>query len=240
MFASVLLALLAAGSALALPATRTTGGGSECDASKATITLPASQPSGTPLATPIAAGPSFVAIAIGVQNYTCGSTGTYTNVGALAELFDLSCFPDSWFNGITDVAWNAWRNADPDTTAANVISTLAEFDPPFVLGQHYFITNPVTGSGLSPKWDFTSASEAGHPDAYVVGARTGDIPAPTDPTVNIDWLSLSNLAGSGGDLADQVFRIQTRGGQPPASCTSGSAEIFVRYAAQYWFYGGSY
>ena len=98
-------------------------------------------------------------------------------------------------------------------TPQEIIDGLDGIGSPEVLGQHYFILNP-SGSGLSPKWDFTSASEAGHPDAFVIGARTGDIPAPTNPTTNVDWLSLSN---AGGDLADQVFRVQTRGGQPPAS-----------------------
>ena len=105
----------------------------------------------------------------------------------------------------------AWEAAPAGITAAEVISTLAPLHLRFILGQHYFIANPVA---LSPKWDFTSASEAGHADAFVIGARTGDIPAPTDPSTNIDWLSLKN---AGGDLADQIFRVETRGGQPPAS-----------------------
>ncbi len=133
-------------------------------------------------------------------------------MGALAELFDISCLSPSNYNNVTDAAWYIWETAPADLTAAEVIAALAA--SPFILGQHYFITNPITGSGLSPKWDFTSASEAGHPDAYVVGAKTGDISSPTDPTVNIDWLSLS---GAQGDLASQIFRVQTRGGQPPAS-----------------------
>ena len=99
-------------------------------------------------------------------------------------------------------------------TPQEVIAALANLDSPFILGQHYYVVNPVTGYGISPKWDFTSAIEAGHPDAFVVGARTGDVPAPTDPQKNIDWLSVSAVEG---DLADQIFRIQTRGGQPPTS-----------------------
>lgn len=138
----------------------------------------------------------------------------HSNVGALAELIDISCLPSYTFNTVTDWVWDAWKSANPRITAAEVIADLKVIDPFIVLGQHYFITNPITGSGLSPKWDFTSAREAGHPDAFVVGAKTGDIPAPTDPSTNIDWLSLKNAQG---DLADQIFRVQTRGGQPPAS-----------------------
>lgn len=135
----------------------------------------------------------------------------------MAELFDISCLSESKYNALATVALKAWQAAPAGVTIQEVIADLGELNPPFVLGQHYFIVNPVTGSGLSPKWDFTSASEAGHPDAFVVGARTGDVPDPTDPQTNIDWLSLSAVPGLGGDLADQVYRLQTHGGQPPSS-----------------------
>jgi hypothetical protein len=136
-----------------------------------------------------------------------------SSAGALAELFDISCLPPSKFDALTSGAYNLWIKAPSSATPQDIIDALASVGSPEVLGQHYFINNPA-GTGLSPKWDFTSASESGHPDAFVIGARTGDIPAPTNPTVNIDWLSLSN---AGGNLADQVFRVQTRGGQPPTS-----------------------
>lgn len=91
-----------------------------------------------------------------------------------------------------------------------------------MLGQHYFIPNPSGGTGLSPKWDFTSASEKGNPEAFVVGARQGDLPDPNgDPAVNIDWLQLSAVSGQ-GELATTIFRIQTRGGQPPTTVSSNS------------------
>ena len=135
------------------------------------------------------------------------------SVGALAELFDISCLPERTYEVLTDIAFDAWEKAPPSVTAQRIINGLSEFHNPLVLGQHYFITNP-TGSGLSPKWDFTSASEAGHSNAFVVGAKTGDVPAPTDPHTDIDWLSLSAALG---DLADQVYRVVTRGGQPPSS-----------------------
>ena len=102
-------------------------------------------------------------------------------------------------------------------SAAALVGGVGALTPAFVLGQHYFVTNPVTGAGLSPKWDFTSASEAGHADAFVVGAKTGDVPAPASPATNVDWLSLSNAQGA---LAQQIFRLQTHGGQPPASVST--------------------
>jgi hypothetical protein len=52
-------------------------------------------------------------------------------------------------------------------------------------------------------------------------------------TANVDWLELGNVAGS---LAKYVFRVDTKAGQPPASCTPGSRVISVKYSAKYWFF----
>lgn len=62
-------------------------------------------------------------------------------------------------------------------------------------------------------WDFRAASAKGNPNAFVLAAKVGDIPAPTGKQ-DIDWLQLNNVSGS---LATTVYRTDTRGGQPPAS-----------------------
>jgi len=179
---------------------------------------------------------SFIGIGVGVQNYTCGTTGTFASAGAVAELFDISCLKSSQFNEATDLAFDIWEALPSHLTAQDVIKEFTLIKNPVVLGQHFFITNPLTGTGLSPKWDFTSASEKGHSDAFVVGAKVGDIPAPSNSGKNVDWLALN---GALGDLANQVFRIETRGGQPPTSCTAG-ATTSVKYVSQYWLFGGSF
>ncbi|KAJ6616847.1 hypothetical protein B0H10DRAFT_2035942 [Mycena sp. CBHHK59/15] len=98
---------------------------------------------------------------------------------------------------------------------------------------HYFVTSP-SGTGISPIWDFTSTGKfAGNSSAYVIGAKVGDIPAPASPSTNVDWLALNNVQGS---LASKIFRIDTVGGQPPASCVAGSAPISVKYTAKYYLY----
>ncbi|KIP06971.1 hypothetical protein PHLGIDRAFT_71863 [Phlebiopsis gigantea 11061_1 CR5-6] len=202
-----------------------------CDVSRDTVPFPSTAKSPpTPLFSQITGGPKFVGIGIGVQNYTCASAGTFSSTGAVAELFDISCLSEVTYEVLTDLTFAAWKDAPSSITVQKVIDELDIFHPAFVLGQHYFIVNPITGSGLSPKWDFTSASEAYHPDAFVVGAKTGDVPAPTAPQTNVDWLSLS---ATQGELAQQVFRVETRGGQPPSSCTPGSADISVKYTSTY-------
>ncbi|KAJ7458076.1 putative malate dehydrogenase, partial [Mycena latifolia] len=198
---------------------------SRCDISAAKIDLPLNQ---TALVAP-AGGPSYIGLAIGTQNYTCASTGTYTNIGAVAELFDASClYGTPEFPALAEIAFAVWKYAPPTADISYVISFLEKFKASFVLGQHYFVTSP-SGTGISPEWDFTSASLAGHPDAFVIAAKVGDIPAPTGPP-DVDWLSLNQVQG---DLATQVFRINTVGGLPPASCTAGSPPIQVKYASMY-------
>lgn len=185
--------------------------------------------------------PSFVALGVGVQNYTCSNTSTYTyvhpdcivffsltfayshhssNVGAVAELFDISCVVDTaispYLTSAIEALWSAIPSNILNTT--ELISKLGFLGNPDVLGQHYFVPNPATGSGTSPKFDFTSARFNGVADAFVVLARTGDIPSPDDKSVDIDWLYLTALSYAGqGKLAKSVFRVETAGGQPPAS-----------------------
>jgi hypothetical protein len=115
-------------------------------------------------------------------------------------------------SAIVDPAFASWNVSDPSITAANLFN-IPNLPSPSILGQHYFITNPISGTGLSPKWDFTSNVLAGNSSAFVVGAKTGDLPAPTGPS-DVDWLMLKNVQG---ELASQIYRTDTRGGQPPAS-----------------------
>ncbi|THH28974.1 hypothetical protein EUX98_g5217 [Antrodiella citrinella] len=235
MFAPILSILLAS-SVLATPTTSSPKIAG-CSASKKTLSMPSGQ---TQLVVPNTTTPTFIGIGVGVQNYTCDSTGTFTNVGAVAELFDISCADESVYGALTDITSAIWQAAPKSVTTQDIIKTLSIIDPvfdtPFILGQHFFVTNPTTGVGLSPEWNFASASLAGHSDAFVIGAKVGDITSPTSPS-DIDWLMLNKAEG---DLASQIFRVETRGGQPPASCTPGSPEIEVKYVSQYWLFGGSF
>jgi len=199
-----------------------------CDISAAKLSLPSNQ---TVLAEPTTA-PKFIALGVGVQNYTCNATSlTYTNVGAVAEMLDISClYGKSEFESITMEAFKAWVNLPSSFTAQDVITVLG--NQPVVLGQHYFVPNTPAPS---PKWDFTSDSEKGDPDAFIIAAGVGNIPSP-DGNNDITWVQLKNVQGQ---LADSVYRVKTVGGQPPASCTAGAAPLSVKYTAQYWFFGGS-
>ncbi|KAL0061862.1 hypothetical protein AAF712_011304 [Marasmius tenuissimus] len=156
---------------------------------------------------------THIAFGRGTQNYTCSSAGTYATAGAVANLFDASC--------------NHPKTAS-DSPSGSGYGQL--------IGQHYFITNPVNASaGISPKWDFTSFYN--NPKAFVVGQRAANISAPSNPTVNVDWLKLTAIQGT---FASEIYRTHTSGGQPPSSCTPGSGPITVPYSSYYWFTGGSF
>lgn len=148
----------------------------------------------------------------------------------MAELFDSSClYGTPVFDTAPETAYVAWDATTGLVTPQDVITALALVPDPLVLGQHMYVPNPV-GSGLSPKWDFTSSGgTAGNPDAYVIGAKVGDLPS-ADPTLNIDSLMIKAVKGS---LASEIFRVENNGGQPPAQCNAQSSNITVKYTAQY-------
>ncbi|KAJ7140592.1 hypothetical protein C8R43DRAFT_590257 [Mycena crocata] len=199
-----------------------------CDPAKATMKLPANQTALVAPTTP----PLYVMLGVGIQNYTCSSaTSSYASIGAVASLFDISCLDKSpGFPGIQTTAMNIWNKASASTKAISIGSRVGA---PNLLGAHYFVTAP-SGTGISPKWDFTANPKFAHdPNAFVIAAKTGDVLAPTNPTTNVDWLMLNGVQGS---LAKTIFRVDTVGGQPPTSCTAGSAPITVKYTAKYYLF----
>lgn len=135
-----------------------------------------------------------------------------SSVGALAELFDISCisFDDPLFENIQTAAYQVW-NATQGISILDVEKALGSGYP--VLGQHYFIVNPFTGNGLSPVFDFRDGLLHGDSTAFIVTNKTGDLAAPTGKQ-DVDWLELATVQGS---VAKTTFRVDTRYGQPPAS-----------------------
>jgi hypothetical protein len=140
--------------------------------------------------------------------------------GALAELFDVSCFyGTAVYDASSQIAYDAWTLSSVNSTAA-VIAALGSAPP--VLGQHYYVPTPnATTTSYSPKWDFTSSgANKGNPEAYVIGKKVGDILSPLGNSSDggaIDWLS---VAGVEGELASQIFRIDTVGGIQPSSVST--------------------
>jgi len=182
--------------------------------------------------------PSFIALGVGTQNYTCSDAGAYVAAGAVASLFDVGCLykNKALFSRIPDLAMAAWTAAPRSITAESMMKALSSLSPPAVLGQHFFNTNPITGTGTAPVWDFRSQKAyRNNPNAFVVATKVSGAPAPNTAR-DVDWLQLADIQGG---LADEIYRTDTRDGRPPASCTPGSAPIQDKYVALYWMYGGT-
>ncbi|KAG7094955.1 hypothetical protein E1B28_005756 [Marasmius oreades] len=64
--------------------------------------------------------------------------------------------------------------------------------------------------------------------------KAESVAAPSSSS-DVSWLRLTN---SGGSLACEVYRMYTKGGQPPASCTLGQT-VAVKYTAIYYLTGGN-
>ncbi|KAG8766388.1 hypothetical protein FRC15_006445 [Serendipita sp. 397] len=197
-----------------------------CPLNDATLSLPADQ---TTIAVTPGAKPVAVALGVGTQNYTCTAAGNYTSAGAVATLFDLSCLVNDPLGHFATIQEDLFKLPAP---ARNAIVALAS-KTPLNIGAHYFVTNPVTGTGISPK--FAQAANGGA--LFTVLGKKGGIKAPTGNGANVDWLQLAALQGF-GSWAQTVFRVDTKLGQPPASCTSAQVNttITVPYAAKYWFF----
>jgi hypothetical protein len=161
----------------------------------------------------------FVGLGVGVQNYTC-TDGKYVSAGAVATLYDVSCvYGTPLFSQLPDIALKF--NFQRSSISTEIGRTLGK--SPLALGDHYFVTN--SAGGISPKFDFTKSQSA---STFVVAAKKGNVASPAG-SENVDWLQLNKVEGT---MGAQVFRIDTRKGQPPASCTSGT--LSVPYSAMYW------
>jgi len=171
----------------------------------------------------------FVAVGAGNQNYTCTSAGTYSSIGAVAELYDITpLYGLSKFSVAQQSVYDFWtanQYTDPlDPEWTSQVQSSLGFN---ILGPHTFVE---FDGALHPEFDFSqSTNDASN---FVIAKKVGDIPDPIDPGTNVDWLQLKKVDGS---LACTVFRVATIGGQPPTSCT-GTHTIQVKYAAQYWFF----
>ncbi|KAH8102990.1 hypothetical protein BXZ70DRAFT_874240, partial [Cristinia sonorae] len=70
---------------------------------------------------------------------------------------------------------------------------------------------PTTGQGLDPKWDFTSSGKfKGNQDVFILVKSKGSVSAPTNATKDVIGTRVE------GRIADEIFRTDTRGGQPPS------------------------
>jgi len=164
-----------------------------------------------------------VTIGLGTQNYTC-TNGKYVNVGALAQVFDISCIQNlPAISAVLSGAIQELEGVDGEGLL-NFLIMLAKMGG-FKLADHYFDTS--SGS-LAPVFNFQISG-----GGFAIGKKLVDLPSPINPAVNVDWLQLEAIKG---DAAKFLVREQTQGGQPPSSCAVENETLQVPYAAKYWFF----
>ncbi|OBT75169.1 hypothetical protein VF21_05449 [Pseudogymnoascus sp. 05NY08] len=172
----------------------------------------------------------FVTLGRGLQNYTCaGGSGTPTAVGAIADLFEITALAQ-WKPTSTDFtslpAEAAYLTIPGVQSLLN--SRMPAGNPAPVIGKHFFNSAGVPTFDLSArgkKLISKLVDKVSAPATANVGpAGTGAVP----------WLKLDDAGGSTG--LKEVYRVDTAGGNAPASC-SGQPAVSVEYAAMYWFYG---
>ena len=147
--------------------------------------------------------------------------GCFSSTGAVAQLYDISCLyhssPDL-FRTIQEPIYEAWVNLTSDITVQEITAVIPFLlSPEVIQADHYFIQS-AAGTGLSPVWDFRATQRfQGQENAIFVGKGAGSVVSPVDPSENINWLRVGKVSG---DIADEVYRIDTIGGQPPTTSVS--------------------
>jgi hypothetical protein len=168
-----------------------------------------------------------VAIGRGTQNYTCGTNETAAPVaiGARASLYNATCLAAAYPDVLSMLPRLALQFNLTDINQASLAPSNLQ-----ISGHHYF-TNLTT-----PTFNLdTSSMNLGIAPA----AKNSSTPAPADAPIGqygvghgaVAWLKLLATEGATGNL-QEIYRVNTAGGNPPATC-AGMPEAFeVQYAAE--------
>ena len=138
------------------------------------------------------------------------------NVGAVAELFDISCvYGQPEFSTIQTVAFDDWAaSSSTNPLEPELVQLMKDKFNINVEGQHYFVSQ---NNSLVPVWDLRSSGEnTGNPNAIVFAEKVKSAPSPNGPE-NVDWVELKKLSGG---LSNQVYRVDSVKGQPPSTVSS--------------------
>lgn len=172
-----------------------------------------------------------VAIGRGTQNYTCDTTNaTAIPVanGAVATLYNASCLASTQPAVLSTLTNFALQYNLPE---AIVLPSKAKPNPANLLisGSHFFTPEVVPFFNLD-----TDAAQIG----TISCKKDAAVPAPADASKGqggqgqgaVPWLKLS-AKDSTGNL-QEVYRLNTAGGNPPKTCNGMPAAFEVEYAAE--------
>jgi hypothetical protein len=177
---------------------------------------------------PPTSSPTIIALGVGTQNYTCNSTtSTYGSNVAVADLYDITNLVNS---NTKDSLCKLYLKNSQDCNADDNPLNLNHF------GLHYFDSNS------KPNFDFTKSGYG-----WLQAKKGAGVPAPNSaykgvkPNAHgaVDWLYLLDNGAGVSQKLQSVYRVETAGGSPPATC-SGNEKIQIPYAAEYWFYAQTF
>jgi len=169
-----------------------------------------------------------VAIGRGIQNYTCSqtnATATPVSIGAVATLYNASCVASTYPDLLAVLPNVALQfNLTSDDQATLSPSYLS-------ISGHHFFSNTTT-----PTFDLnTAAMDLG----VAPCSKNNTVLAPAGAPVgqggqghgSVAWLKLITRDGATGNL-EEVYRVNTAGGNPPATCAGMPATFEVQYASE--------
>ncbi|KAF1937115.1 hypothetical protein EJ02DRAFT_63782 [Clathrospora elynae] len=183
----------------------------------------------------------YVFLGVGTQNYTC-TTGDPSvapgTTGALATLYDIGTrlnndrMAQLKINSISPLALslNEWA---PSLLDMSLWSQGYEH----VTGHHFF--SMVEGNN-TPTFSLDKLS-APFPVAQVAKLNATDAPQSACPSKDglpaVQWLYLKDQSRLSRGGIDTVYRVETAGGNKPATCKGMKPSWEVKYSAQYWVFG---
>lgn len=183
----------------------------------------------TPLP-PVSAGLTLkhVAIGRGIQNYTCSTTNATAapvSIGAVATLYNATCVASTYPDLLTALPNVALQF----NLTSNDQATLAPSD--LAISGHHYFSNTTT-----PTFNLNStAMNLG----FAPCLKNNTVSAPAGSPLgqggegngSVAWLKLLTRDGATGNL-EEIYRVNTAGGNPPATCAGMPATFEVQYASE--------
>lgn len=166
-----------------------------------------------------------IALGRGVQNYTCADDTDGSKpvaAGAVAILYNVTCLAGP-YPGLLD-ALPAISLKYPIPTEQQILDSEAH---EFLLGHHYFTPNATV--------PFFNLNTVKHQYGMMAMGKLDANDAKSDPATNVMNLQLGAKSRDGCRV-QQVYRLNSAGGQPPKTCKSMPKTFSVQYATEYWFW----
>ena len=189
--------------------------------------------------------PWHIAVGRGTQNYTCDTSNPSLPpkaAGAVAIMYNASCLAavNPFMLSLVPAAAVAVPTPGKGRALFPAQSMMS--------GHHYFsdLTTP-TFNLHTERANYGITFNKKVANVTAPASNPGDVPNKgPDGSKPVPWLKLQTQTPNGNvQAADnlggvkEVYRVNTAGGAPPATCVGMKATFEVQYAAEYWFFGGS-